>query len=182
MSERIDHELIRQIILTAIGPWACIHEAREHDVFLIPARDRAVELAMPLGPRIAQQYANRMPRETRVEILDLEQAGRQGVLEGIDRYKPRKIYQSPSDKKAGRPGKPIQVDTYLYLWIKKRVLEEIAGTHWRVSKPPRKDMERYMKGEMTELENLEYVNSVTMPAEGDFHGRWNGVERTGYQI
>lgn len=160
MSDRIDHVRIRQIILEAVGPWSCIHEARENGIWLVPARDLAIELALPLGPRIAQQYANRMPSTTRVEIKDLEQAGRQGVLEGVDRYNPHKLYRSKADIKAGRPAKPIQVDTYLYLWVRKRVLEEIAGTHWRITKPPRKEMERYMKGEMSDDECHEYANMV----------------------
>lgn len=172
MSDRIDHVLIRQVILDAIGPWQCIHEAREQGVYLIPARDRAIELAMPLGPKIAQQYRNRMPDGTRVEIRDLEQAGRQGVLEGIDRYQPRKLYK----------GKPIQVDTYLYLWVRKRVLEEIAGTHWRIQRPSRDEMERYMKGQMTDQEYYDYANTVLAPVVADFDGRWNGVELTGHQI
>lgn len=153
MSERIDHVRIRTIILDAIGPYGCIHEAREHGIFLIPARDRAIELAMPMGPKIAQQYRNRMPDGTRVDINDLEQAGRQGVLEGIDRYQPRKLYR----------GRPIQVDTYLYLWIRKRVLEEIAESHWLITKPPRDERERYFKDEMTELERIEYANLVLSP-------------------
>lgn len=150
MSERIDHVRIRDIIVEAIGPWSCIHEARENGVFLIPARDLAVELAMPMGPKIAQGYANRMPSTTRCEILDIEQASRQGVLEGIDRYKPWTLYL----------GKPVRVDTFIYLWIRKRVLEEIASTHWRITKPPRKEMERYMKGEMTDAECHHYANFV----------------------
>lgn len=150
MSERIDHVRVRQVILDAIGPHGCIHEAREAGVYLMPARDLAIELAMPMGPKIAQQYANKMPRNTRVEIADLEQASRQGVLEGVDRYEPRKLYK----------GRPIQADTYLYLWIRKRVLEEIACTHWSITRPPRKEMERYMKGEMTDEEVHHYTKFV----------------------
>lgn len=153
MSERIDHALIRQIVLQAIGHYSCIHEARENGVYLIPARDRAIELAMPMGPKIAQQYRNRMPEGTRVEISDLEQAARQGVLEGIDRYQPRKLHR----------GRPIQVDTYLYLWIRKRVLEEIADTHWLITKPPRDERERFFKDEMSEPERVEYANLVLSP-------------------
>lgn len=160
-SDRIDHLRVRRIVLDAIGPHSCIAAAREAGIFLIPSRDQAVEIAMPMGPKIAQQYVNRMPDNTRVEIDDLEQASRQGVLEGIDRYEPRKLYK----------GNPIQADTYLYLWIRKRVLEEIAGTHWRITRPPRKEMERYMKGELTDEQAHHYAKFVLSGCYNeDLHG------------
>lgn len=149
-SDRIDHLAVRKIIEDVIGPWSCINEANERGVYVVAARDRAIELAMPMGPKIAQQYANRMPPTTRVEIDDLEQASRLGVLEGISRFKPATLYQ----------GKPVRVDTYLYVWIRKHVLEEIADTHWRITRPPRKEMERYMKGTMTDQEAHHYAKFV----------------------
>lgn len=149
----IDHVAVRQIILAAVGPYACINEASERGVYVTPARDAASALALPMGPKMAQLYRNRMPDDTRVTIQDLEQAGRLGVLQAVNRYKPKMLYK----------GRPVRFDTYAYIWIRKHVLEEIADTHWIITCPPRDERERYFKDQMTDLERSEYANLVLAP-------------------
>lgn len=163
MSDRIPNQEIRKIIIDAIGDHSCLLEAQLAGEFVVPARDRAIELALPLGPRLAQKMFNKMPEETRVEIEDLEQASRIGVMLGIDRYNPSILYQSPTDKKAGRPGRPIQVNTYCQIWVRKFIFEEIAETHWRVAKPTREDRERFFNDSMSHDERVLYAHLVLTP-------------------
>lgn len=153
MSEAIDHARVRQIIVDVIGRYSCIAEAAERGVYVVPARDEAIRIALPMGSRMAQQYRNRMPDDTRVTIKDLEQAGALGVVQAVNRYKPATLYK----------GRPVRFDTYAYNWIRKYVLEEIADTHWIITCPPRTERERYFKDEMSEVERIEYANLVLAP-------------------
>lgn len=153
MSDVIDHARVRSIIIGAIGTCSCLMEAAERGVYVTPARDEAIEIALPMGRRMAQQYRNRMPEDTRVTIRDLEQAGALGVVQAVNRYKPATLYK----------GKPVRFDTYAYIWIRKYVLEEIADTHWLITCPPRDERERYFKDQMTPEERREYTQLVLSP-------------------
>lgn len=162
MSTVIDHHLVRRIIVDAIGDHASLREARENGVFVIFARDRAIEICMPLAPRTVKKIAS-IPWASRVDKKDLEQAALMGIVEAIDSYEPRRMHN----------GRPIQVNTHLFWRIRKRVYEEIANNHWQIAKPSRSDMEAYMKGTMTEQERQAYINAVLLPVidpESNRHG------------
>jgi hypothetical protein len=148
----IDHRLVRRIIVEAIGSHACLADAREAGVYVIPARDRAIEVCMPLAPRTVRKLAS-IPWASRIEQGDLEQAALLGIVEAIDSYDPSRTHN----------GKPISVTTHLFWRIRKRVYEEIANNHWIIAKPTRSDMESYMKGTMTDSERMAYVNAVLLP-------------------
>ena len=54
----------------------------------------------------------------------------------------------------------MRVDTYIYAWIRKTITEEIAATHWRVSKPNRDDQRRYFGDAMSHEERTIYARIV----------------------
>jgi hypothetical protein len=148
----IDNQLVRRIIVDAIGTHACLRDAREAGVHVFPARDRAIEICMPLAPRTVQKITS-IPWASRIERRDLEQAALLGIIEAIDSYEPGRTYN----------GKPIAVTTHLFWRIRKRVYEEIADNHWILAKPTRSDMESYMKGTMSEGDRQAYINAVLLP-------------------
>lgn len=154
-SARIDCGEIREMIADAIGSHPCLLEAQLRGRFVTPVRDRAIVAALPMGPKMAQRVYDKMPRETRCEIDDLEQASRIGVILGIDRYNPHKMYKP----KQGPP-RPVRVDTYIFAWISKTISEEVADTYWRVSKPDRDDHRRYFADSMTHEERTIYARIV----------------------
>lgn len=148
----IDNALVRRIIIDAIGPHASLQQARERGCYVVPARDRAIELCMPLAPRTVRAMT-KIPFASRVERSDLEQAALLGIVEAIDTYEPRRMHD----------GRPIQVNTHLFWRIRKRVYEEIANGHWVLARPTRADMDAYFKGTMTEGQRQAYINSVLLP-------------------
>jgi DNA-directed RNA polymerase specialized sigma subunit len=148
----VDVDLVRRIITAAVGPHASLREARENGVYVMPSRDRAIELCMPLAPRTIERLTA-IPWASRVEFADLEAAALQGIVEGVDRYQPRKLYK----------GKPIQVNTYLHLWIRKRVYEEVQQNHWAIMRPPRSHVEPYMQGVMSQSERETYIDTFLKP-------------------
>lgn len=149
----VDADQVRSIIVGVIGEHSTIRDAREAGVYVIPARDRAIEMCLPLAPRTIHKLTT-IPWASRVEFDDLEGAACQGIVEGIDRFQPRKTYK----------GQPIKVNTYLYLWIRKRVLEEVAANHWSIMRPARALMESYMKGELDPFEREAYMDDYLRPA------------------
>lgn len=154
----IDHVAVRELILSAVGEHESLREARQAGVYVIPVRDEAITMCAPLAARTVDHLI-RMPDMTRIEKRDLEQAAILGIIEGVDTYQPRRLYRTPADRKAGRPGRPIQVNTHLFFRIRKRVYEEVATAHWSIMRPNRAEMERYMKNAMTEGERRAYINT-----------------------
>lgn len=154
MSERIDEKRVRAVIFNAIGPWSCLAEASQNGVFVVPRRDRAIELAMPLAGRAAEHLV-RLPWASRVRREDVEEAAIEGLIEAVDSYEPRRCYR----------GTPILPSTHFFWRIRKRVYEEIQDTHWLIAKPSRADIESYMKGQMSESERIAYVNAVLRPID-----------------
>jgi DNA-directed RNA polymerase specialized sigma subunit len=156
----IDHHQVRRIIMDAIGEHACLREARENGMYVIVARDRAIEICMPLAPRTIKKLAS-IPWASRIEKADLEQAALEGIIEAIDSYEPRRMHN----------GRPIQVNTHLFWRIRKRVYEEIANSHWQIARPSRTDMEAYMKGTMSEADRQAYINAVLLPVIDPEHNK-----------
>lgn len=166
--EDIDCARIERIIRACIGRHENIHAARLAGVFLIPARDRAVELALPYGMRLASSTFRRIPDGSRIELRDLEQAASIGIINGIDRFKPA----------AGN-----QVTTVLHTWVDKHLKIEIEENHWRTAKPSKADRRRYFgRDGMSDDERRDYETAFMAPVRADFDGAWNGVELTGTQI
>lgn len=147
--ERLQAEPIRRLIIQAIGPHRCLREAREAGINVIPVRDRIIEMCMPYARRVSQQIANTMPRSTRLEIIDIEQAAMVGIIIAVDSYEPAKRYDD----------KPIHVSTHLYFRIRKHVYEEISDAHWTIMKPPRDQVRPYMKGNMGPLDHEHYIST-----------------------
>lgn len=155
----IDDEGIRGVISEAIGTYPSFLAAREANVFVVPARDLAIEMASPLAPRLARTLI-RVPWTSRIQYEDLEQAAMLGIIEGIDSFEPAKTYE---DKR----GKThlVKPSTHLFWRIRKRVLEEVQDTHWIVAKPTRADIEAYMKNEMAPNEREAYIRAVLRPID-----------------
>lgn len=146
---RIDDARIRRIIVDAVGPHASIAEAQRAGLYIVRSRDAAIELAMPLAPRAAEHLVT-LPWASRVEAEDVEAAALWGLVEAVDSYDVTRTYK----------GKPILPSTHFYWRIRKRVYEWIQETHWRIAKPSRTDVERYMKGDMDDDERRAYTNAV----------------------
>ena len=139
---KIDDELIESIIVEAIGPWSCIQEARVKGVYLVPARARAIELAVPLGRKLAQLKFDRMPSKSRVLLEDLEGASAHGVIDGIDRFD---------------PSRGAAVSTLIHRWVNTRMNEEVERTHWTTCNPGKANKRKYFgKGGMTDEERRKY--------------------------
>jgi hypothetical protein len=151
----IDDARVRRIIVDAVGHYATLAEAERAGVYVVPARDEAIELAMPLAPRAAQVLV-RLPWASRCEESDIEQAACLGLIEAMSTYDVTRTYK----------GRPILPSTHLYWRIRKRVYEEVQDTHWTISRPARADIERYMKeGAMDDAERVAYRNAVLLPVE-----------------
>lgn len=148
----IDDDRIRRVIIDAIGRHDSLRAAREANVFVVPARDRAIELASPLAARLCRKII-RVPWTSRIQYEDLEQSALEGIVEGIDSYEPGRIFN----------GRPIKPSTHLFWRVRKRVLEEVQDTHWIVAKPTRSDIEAFMKDEMTEGQREAYILAVLRP-------------------
>lgn len=178
MRQKVDDDLVRSTILDAIGEHATMREAQCAGVYVHPVRDLVVATCMPLAPRFIHSMTS-IPWASRVEFDDLEGAALEGIVEGVDRYQPRKTYKD----------KPIKPSTYLYLWIRKRVLEEVAATHWAIMRPPRALMESYFKDGLEPGEREAYMDDFLRPVRAftkdptsDVIGRWDGTRDQGNQV
>lgn len=156
MRQRVDDDLVRCAILDAIAEHETLRDAQCAGIYVHPVRDLVVAACMPLAPRTIHKLTT-IPWASRVDFEDLEGAALQGIVEGVDRYQPRKLYK----------GQPIKPSTYLYLWIRKRVLEEVAATHWAIMRPPRAQMEAYFKDELDPLEREAYMDDYLRPARDE---------------
>lgn len=163
-NQRVDTKRVRMVILEAIGESCCMSAAREAGLTVIAARDEAIEMCLPLGPRFVEKLTF-LTHDSRIDKSDLVQAASMGIVEGVDSFQPRKMHQ----------GRPIDISTHLYFRIRKRVYEEIVSGHWGNMKAPRALAEQFMKGgrgEMTEVDRVVYIHtflsSVMSPEFADY--------------
>lgn len=155
----IDDALARKLTLAAIGEHASFAAAREAGLYVIPQRDRVVEVCLPMVPGTVRKII-RLPEQSRISYDDLYQAASFGLIEAVDSYDPRKLVLV---KKQMRP---IKISTHAWWRIRKRVLEEVQDTHWVIARPPRAATESFMKDEMNEAERQHY--NATVLAAVDF--------------
>lgn len=169
MSERIDDARIRGVIVSLIGRHASLRDAREAGVHLVTQRERLIVMAMPIGPRLAQNFYERsVPRGSRITIKDLEQASYLGVIDGIDRFEPQR---------------GVLVSTVITDWVNKHLKLEVERNHWSTVNPGKLAKRRYFgKNKMTEDEREHYEKSFMSGVNVDFDGDWRGLERTGVQL
>lgn len=141
MSDRIPDFEIRQLIIRTIGTYGCIDEARQAGLYVTPGRDRAIELALPLGTKLAQARYSRLAEGTRLTFNDLEQAAHIGVIRGIDIYE---------------PARGVLVSTVCTTWINNEMGTEFEKNHWRSVKPTKAMIRAYCGRGMDPAQRRQY--------------------------
>lgn len=153
-TDGIENDLVRQIILEAIGEHACLGDAQLAGVHVVPARDRAVELSMGfVYPTVTRLI--RLPSLSRVEYEDLLQSGYVGLLEAIDDYDPRREYK----------GRPVKPSTHFYFRIRKLVYKQVHADHWTVMRPTEELAMAFMQGQLEAEERDRYVERFMRPSD-----------------
>lgn len=150
MSVAIDNKTaikIASIIAETARPYECLRDAREHGVYVIPVRDEAIELCLPLASRFVHAIV-KLPGVSRVEVEDLEQAASLGIIEGVDSFK---------------PSMGVKIQTHLWMRMRLRVNQERALGHWVIMRPPKSLIEKYMSGQLSTKEQEAYLFKFVQP-------------------
>lgn len=155
----IDDDRARRLTLEAIDTHPSFRIAREHGLNVLDLRDTVVGICEPMVPGTVRKLV-RLPVHSRIEYADLVQAGILGLIEAVDSYEPRKVV-----KHNGKP-RFMRLSSHAWWRIRKRVFEEVQETHWMLTRPPRSEVERFMKDEMDDFERAVYINTVLAPFEG----------------
>lgn len=146
---------VHRVIVDAIGPHASLREASKAGIYVVPARDEAVRLCLPLVDRTVNALLKRMPDWSRIERDDLFQAASLGMFEGVDRFE---------------PARGVQVQTVIWNWMRMRMNRERDLHHWTIMKPPHKEIVLFMSGGMDQQQQDHYMNKYILPNSDDIDG------------
>lgn len=148
----IDSALVRQLIVDLVGEHRSIQHAEQQGVYVVPVRDKVIELCLPYGNRCMQRLFI-MPEASRVDVRDLEQAAAVGICEAVANYDVTKRHN----------GRPIAITTHLYVWVRKHVFETVWRDHWSILKPSKRDFDTFVKDGMSPEERTLYNQTVLAP-------------------
>lgn len=151
-------------MLDCIGEHQTFMAAAEAGIHITPARDRVVEICIPLAAIGVRKYGSRIPTLSRIERDDLLQAALEGILHAVNDYDPRHTYN----------GRPLQINTWLFFRIRKEIYREISDHHWTISKPSWTDRENYMNDRLSADDRALYIDEYlrAAPDPTDETERW----------